>query len=100
MIAYLGLMIVYPITYFLFTGGTLGRQITFFIMILSGLTGILFPSVNWLVGQIIHGRELPLQAWNSILTFGNNNNLLFYFLLGAFYWNISKALIEKNVGGS
>lgn len=84
MIAYLGLMIVYPITYFLFTGGTWGRQIAFFVMILSGLTGILFPSVNWLVGQITHGRELPLQVWNSILTFGNNNNLLFYFLLGAF----------------
>lgn len=84
MIAYLGLMIVYPITYFLFTGGTRGRQIAFFVMILSGLTGILFPSVNWLVGQITHGRELFLQVWNSILTFGNNNNLLFYFLLGAF----------------
>ena len=85
MIAYLGLMIVYPITYFLFTGGTLGKQIAFFVMLLSGLTGILFPSIDWLVRQITHRSGLPLEAWNSILTFGNNTNLLFYFLLGAFF---------------
>ncbi len=95
MIAYLGLMIVYPVTYFLFTGGKLGRQIAFFVMILSGLTGILFPSVNWLVGQITCGRELPLQAWNSILTFGNNNNLLFYFLLGAFFLEYQQGADRK-----
>lgn len=57
-----------------------------------------FSICEWLVGQIIHGRELPLQAWNSILTFGNNNNLLFYFLLGAFLLEYQQGVDRKECG--
>ena len=91
-------MILYPFTYYLFTSGKMGRQVLFFLMILSGMTGIIFPSVDWMARQAImhlEGEGLPLQVWSNILTIGGNPTLLFYFLAGAFLLEYHNCCAEE-----
>ena len=97
MIAYLGIMFLYPVTYYLFCGGKSGRQVAFFMLVLSGITGIIVPSGQWLINAILPslGKQLDLNTVVNTLTIGNNTNLLFYFLLGAFLLEYQDALGEK-----
>ena len=45
--AYIIILLLYPMTYFIFKNG--GRVILIFLMLLSGISGILIPTGNWLL---------------------------------------------------
>jgi len=73
--AYLAVTILYPVTWFLFQNGKLGRRILLFwgmLVYLGSLAGIVVSS---------HYAGITIQAVVPSMTYGN---MFFYFIAGAF----------------
>lgn len=86
--AYLVILILYPVTQYLFRkAGKPGKILTLFIMAVSGVSGIGLYSLGWVLRALgkITGQTMPdVSALSAIFPFTNYANLIFYFLAGAF----------------
>lgn len=98
MIALLLVLLIYPISYFLFHEKNTNGKIFIFLLILSFLGGFLVPVGNYLTQLICQFFGVPtidLFGIYSILPFSQHSNLLFFFLLGALLHKNDSMIKEK-----
>lgn len=96
-IAYIMVLLLYPVTYFLFHNYG-GRKVLAFVLLLAGTSGILIPSIDWVISVIAgaYGKEiLEINSINRIMPFQNYANMLFYFILGGFLFYYRDSIKEK-----
>lgn len=98
MAVYLSVMLVYPITWFLFKGGRQGRQILVALMILIFCAEILVPSVQWGLNNLFDTQLFNLDSIISIFKPLNNGVTILYVMLGAF-WLEYRDKIEDKISG-
>ena len=85
MIAYLVVLLLYPITYSLFKQKNWAQLK--FLLALSAAAGIILPSLDWLINFLLKamGRNgMSISGLNRILPLSNYANMTFYFMLGIF----------------
>lgn len=103
MTAYFLVMLFFPVSFYLFRKcGQEGRKALVLVLILTGISGILLPSLRIglaLLSGLSPVFELDLSGIYSVLPFSTFANMLFYFVLGAFLFeyreSISKWLGKK-----
>lgn len=103
MFAYFLVMLFFPLSFYLFRKcGKEGRKALILVLILTGISGILLPSLNIgisFLSRLSSKFLLDLSGIYSILPFRTYANMLFYFVLGAFLFeyreSISKWLGKK-----
>lgn len=102
MTAYLLLLLLYPVTWFLFNSGKKGNMIAAFLMLLSFIGGIGVNFVNFFVDILrrITPVHFPtVDRINMVLPLGDYKNFVFYFILGGFlfkYRNEISASFKSN----
>lgn len=93
--AYLVTYIIYPVIWFLFRNG--GKKYVFSIMIATGFSGILIPTINLI---ILHYVNFSIYDLTSLTPYLNYPYMIFYFIIGAFlleYRDELHAKIKKYV---
>lgn len=98
MYAYLAMLLIYPVTYCLFKGDKLYRQVLLFIMIWALIEGYLISNFNWIMMKMT-GINLgdDLVQVRTVISLGSCANMLFFFLLGAL-WLEYKNQIRRWLG--
>ncbi len=97
MIAYIIVMLLYPVTYHLFQNNS-GRKALVALGLIAGISGILLPSGNWLLSKISSFTELQtisLKGVNRIMPMTNYGNMIFYFVLGAYLYEYKEKVENK-----
>lgn len=103
MVAYFLVMLFFPISFYLFRKcGKEGRKVLILVLILTGIAGMLLPSLR--IALELLSRISPVFIWDlsslyAVLPFSTSANMIFYFVLGAFLFeyreSISKWLGKK-----
>ena len=94
-VAYIAVLLLYPVTHFLYHGGNKGKRVLAFLGCIAGVRGLLVPSVNWLIEKIMTaaGTEpISISYLNGLNPIANSANMLFYFILGAFLFEYRKEI--------
>ena len=100
-IAYIYVLLLYPITHFLFFGGKRGRRILALLGCIACVGGIVLPSAEWAANKVLTGmgrQEVTFKLIIRIFSLGEYANMLFYFILGAFLFGYREeigAFFEK-----
>ena len=85
--AYLASLIFFPISQFLFWGKVNGKRVLMFVASVQFFFGI-FINTMGLFGEIVSKgfgfKPLSFTSLNVVSPFGNYQNMLFYFVIGAF----------------
>ena len=100
MIAYLIVMLMYPTTYFLFQSKT-GQKILVMLGLVAGVSGILIPSGNWLISKVasfLGTGEISLSGINRAMPMTNYENMIFYYVVGAFLYEYRDIVTDKLKG--
>lgn len=87
MYAYLTILLVYPISFFLFKGGKKGKVIMIWIAILCFTSSILITSVNLILEvlcKMVQCDIIDIVEVSKIIPFTSYSNMVFYFIMGAF----------------
>lgn len=98
MIALLLVLLIYPLSYFLFHEENPHGKMFIFLLILSFLGGFLVPVGNYFAELLCRFFDIPiidLFGIYNILPFSQHSNLLFFFLLGAFLSKNDSIIKEK-----
>ena len=101
MYAYLFVLLVYPVTYFLFKHGKEGKTIISFLMVLL-FVGSFLPTTGTFLTEVLAtrmGTEILDFHFPKVFPFGTYGNMLFFFLLGAFlleYQSQFQQYFQKN----
>lgn len=96
MISYLVVMLLFPVTYFAYKNDD--KKLFNFLLVLSFISGILIPSLSWLVNQIymhFYQGSFNFANINQIIPFSNYPNMIFYFLIGAYMLERQNELKKK-----
>lgn len=104
MVAYLLVLLIYPVTWFLFNSEKSGEKIAAFLMAISFIGGIGVNFVDFFVGILRDQTPInfpTVDKINMILPLGDYKNCVFYFILGGFLFKyrneISKFFKSKKV---
>lgn len=100
-VAYLAVMLIYPVTYFLFQNGAQGRKILFLLLVLAGCSGVFLPSLDWLITEIgcyFGICDFSVADVGLIIPITNQSTMIFYFILGAFLSRYQDRIMEKIKG--
>ncbi len=86
MYAYILVLIFYPVSRFLYTGGTEGQQILKFVLVILFVCSFVVTAGNFLFENLsqMTGRNLLEISISTVIPFGSDTNMLFFFILGAF----------------
>lgn len=104
MISFLLVLILFPITWYLFCrengrdSGNEGRKILFYMMVVSFIGGIVIPSGNWFLKGICTSLKIGDVNFNGltrIMPFTNYANMVFYFIAGAFIFEYREQIDQK-----
>lgn len=90
MYAYLAVLVFFPISYFLFSGGREGKKILKFVTVALFCGSVLVSVINFVLkefAEIIGCGILEVNSLTKVLPFGGYINMLFYFVLGAFLFS-------------
>lgn len=88
--AYIVVYLIYPVTWFLLKNN--GKKVLLSIMVLSGLSGILVPSINIFLSYF---GSFNIMDFNSFMPYVNYSYMIFYFCLGAFIFEYKTILNDK-----
>lgn len=99
--AYFVVMLLYPITHSLLIKlETEGSFTLMFAALISSISGIIIPSLNWTFGKISQHVEImnfSFDGFNLVMPFTNYGGMIFYFIVGAIvYKNKDRLLINCN----
>lgn len=87
MYAYILLLLFYPVSYFLFCNSSDGRKILLYLMGVCFVGGIAVNSLNFILELLCEKtghNVLSISDILKVIPFGNWQNMMFFFLLGAF----------------
>lgn len=99
MYAYINVLLLYPISYYLFKGKKEGQNILLFSTLLLFVTSILTTSGNFILEIIseIANRNVPkINFLSRVIPFGGYEHMLFYFVIGAFVFEKREWIKQKS----
>lgn len=85
--AYLLVMFLYPVTYYLHKHD---EKLLGYLTLLTFFAGIILPSLNWIVNTIRSKAglsEFAVTGVNTVMPFVQWANMIFFFLLGAYLFD-------------
>ncbi len=83
--AYIEMLLILPITHFLFSKGKEGRKILLFMLIVLGFSSFVVSSLKYATNGVFDLTELT-----GLVPLGEYKNMMFWFILGAFVLEYEK----------